>query len=248
MLFREALSSVLAQTLTNIEILIVEAPSHRMGKGVVDSFSDSRLRYILQPIPTCLADQLNRGLNEARAEIVARLDADDICEPTRLAEQLEYMQEHPDVGVLGSHITIIDTVGNRCGYRAYPESHEAIMAAMASFNPVAHPAVMFHRNIALEAGGYQGGKYIEDYDLWCRLAQRGVRFANLPKPLLRYRVHPGGMKSARLRNMIRATLQVKDKYWKGRMSFRARLRYWGERLLLCLPPRLVLKLFLRMHQ
>src|SRR5205814_864384 len=92
-----------------------------------------------------------------------------------------------------------------------------------------------------------GDMYIADYDLWNRLCQKGSRLANLQLPLLRYRIHPAGMKSARLKEMIRATLAVKRRYGNGRGGIMARLRIVAERLLLVLPAPLVLQCFLLTH-
>lgn len=118
---------------------------------------------------------------------------------------------------------------------------------MQRFNALAHPSVMFRKRVVLEAGGYRMPICNEDYELWSRLASLGVRFANHPEALLRYRLHPAGMKVARLRHIIRGTLEVKNRYWRRHMGLGARLRMLGEFLLLFLPPQLVVRLFMRTH-
>jgi hypothetical protein len=188
---------------------------------------------------------LNQGLLECRAELVARMDADDVAEPERLRLQVELLTRCPDIAVVGSQLQIIDEAGQSRGYRAYPLRHDEILAAFPRYNPLAHPSVMFRRTVVVAAGGYVTDLHNEDYDLWSRLAIDGHRFANLPDALLRYRVHSGAVKSTRLRTMIRGTLEVKERYWLGRMGTGDRLRLWGERCLLALPPRLVMALFKR---
>jgi hypothetical protein len=84
----------------------------------------------------------------------------------------------------------------------------------------------------------------EDYELWSRLAARGVRLANHPDPLIKYRVHPTNTKTVMLHHMLRATIDVKRQFWRDRMDVRARARFWGEHLLLGLPAAWVLKLFM----
>jgi hypothetical protein len=88
---------------------------------------------------------------------------------------------------------------------------------------------------------------VEDYDLWCRLALAGVRFANLSEPLVRYRIHAGGSKRAKLRGILRGTLDIKMRYWNEHMDLAARARLWAERCLLLLPPEWVLRLFMRLQ-
>jgi glycosyltransferase involved in cell wall biosynthesis len=244
--FPQAVQSVLSQTHRDLELIIVEDPSERSAQGLLAPFHDSRIRHLTNPTRTSLVKQLNRGLNEARGELVARLDADDIAEPERLAKQVAFLNAHPDVTVLGSQMTIIDIAGNVLGYRHYPRSHEAIFRSLCRFNPMGHPTVMFRKAAILKAGGYQYDRYpaTEDYELWSRLATIGHRLANLPEPLLRYRIHPEGMKTAKLRGILRGTLEIKRRYWGDHMDLRARARMWAERLLLWMPPWLVLRLFI----
>jgi len=240
--FRQAVGSILAQTIEDLELVIVEDPSPASPR--ID-FDDPRVRHIRNPSRTSLVDQRNLALAEARAPIVAMLDADDIAEPARLERQLEFLHAHPDVGVIGSQLAVIDHDGRRVGTRAYPTEHAAIVAAMQRYNAIAQPSVMARKHVLTDAGGYQYRTYPvnEDYELWSRLAARGVRFANHPDALVQYRVHPSGTKSAMLRRMLRATIDVKQRYWRDQMDLHARLRLWGEHALLGLPPTWVLKLF-----
>jgi hypothetical protein len=136
-------------------------------------------------------------------------------------------------------------VGRCRGYRSVPLHHEAILRALPSIVPLSHPSVMLRKSVVLEAGGYGFHDYMvaEDYELWSRLAGRGLRFANHPEALLRYRVHPGQMKCTHLRETIRAILHVKRHYWRHHMDRWARLRSWAEWSMLALPPGLVLRLF-----
>jgi len=244
--FREAVESVLRQSLRELELVIVEDPSPVDGRELLKGMGDPRIRHIRNPARTSLVDQRNRALAEARADFIAMLDADDIAEPDRLHKQLDYLRAHPDIGVLGSALTIIDSAGTQLGTRAYPLDHDAIIAAMCRYNAIAQPSVMARRSVLEAAGGYQYRTYPvnEDYELWSRLAASGVRFANSPERLLRYRVHPHGTKAAMLRRMLRATIDVKKLWWLDRMDTRARLRFYAEHALLGLPASWVLRLFM----
>ncbi|MFN0249230.1 MAG: glycosyltransferase [Kofleriaceae bacterium] len=244
--FREAVQSVLDQTFTDLELVIVEDPSKVDGKTLIADLVDPRIRHIQNPARTSLVDQRNRGTAEARAELVALLDADDIMLSDRIAKQVAFLDEHPDVGVLGSQLFIIDGDGAQVGLRAYPLEHDEIFQSMARYNPIAQPSVMVRKKLLVEANGYQYRTFPvnEDYELWSRLATNGVRFANHPEPLLRYRVHPMGTKAMMLHHMLRATLDVKKQFWRDHMNAHAKLRFYGERALLRLPASWVLKLFI----
>ena len=247
--FRQAVQSVLAQTFTDFELIIVEDPSASDGKALIADIRDPRIRHIQNPARTSLVDQRNRALAETRAELIALLDADDIMQPDRLAKQLAFLEKHPEIGVLGSQLFIIDGDGAQVGLRAYPLEHDEIVRSMARYNPIAQPSVMCRKHLIVEANGYQYRTFPvnEDYELWSRLATRGVRFANHSEPLLRYRVHPMGTKAMMLHNMLRATLDVKKQFWRDHMDAHAKLRFYGERALLRLPASWVLKLFIMTH-
>ncbi len=244
--FRQAVQSILNQTFSDWELVIVEDPSPHPAADILSLFDDPRIRHFVNPQRTSLVEQRNRTLHEARAELVACADADDICEPERLEKQVAFMKAHPEVTVLGTQLAVIDDSGKLLGYRLYPCDHDAIVRAMRLYNPIANPGVMFRRQAALEVGGYRYGKYpkVEDYDLWCRLAKRGARFANLPEALVRYRIQPEGMAS-KAHSTLQGTMEIKKMHWGNEMDGRARLRLVAERLLLLLPPRLVVWLFLK---
>ncbi len=240
---REAIESLLAQSFQDWELVIVEDPSEQSAEPLVRQFSDPRICYFLNAQRTSLAQQRNAALDQARASIVACLDADDICEPDRLQKQLMFLQQNPDVTVLGTQLAVIDSGGRVLGYRKYPTQHAAIVAAMPIYNPIGHPSVAYRRDSVLGLGGYKAYEGAEDYELWSRLALSGACFANHPEPLLRYRVHPHASKRTKLRETLRLTLDIKRTYWSHSMTTRARIRMLLEKLLLCAPPWLVYRLF-----
>ena len=245
--FRSAVQSVIDQTVADFELIIVEDPSPRRAADTLAQFDDSRIRHLVNQQRTSLGEQRNRGLAHARAEWIAIHDHDDVSEPDRLERQLAFAARHPEIAVLGTDLRIIDDADRICGFRAYPRNHESIVRAMPRFNPIAQPSVLHRRQPILEAGGYQYPKHpmAEDYDLWCRLALAGQKFANLPEPCVRYRIHPEGSKTTNVRPTLRGTIDVKRKHWAGRMDLRAKARLWAERLLLFVPPPVTLQLFMR---
>lgn len=245
--FPEAVESVLAQTFTDWELLIIEAPGETSAAPLLAKYADSRIRHVANPARTSLVGQRNQAVDLARGQWLAMLDADDIAEPHRLATQLAYADAHPEIDVLGSHISIIGPQSQLIGHRVYPQSHEQIAAAIRRFNPLAQSAVMVRRDLVIAQGKYQYQKFsvAEDYDLWCRLLCAGAKMANVPERLLRYRIQPDQTKSARLREHLLATLDIKKTYWKSQLTMLDTLRMGLERTLLHLPPSLVLWLFTR---
>ncbi len=248
-LLKSAIESILVQSCQNLELILVEDPSEQPAGPVVAQIADTRVRHFVNRQRTSLIEQRNRCWQESRAEFVALLDADDIAEPDRLQKQAEFLNAHPTVGVVGSHLRIIDEAGNTLGFRSYPSTHHAIVRTMPFSNPIGQPSVMFRRRVVQSVGGYKYRKYgvCSDYELWSRLAKQSVEFANLTEPLTRYRIHGKSLKSTRLRDSIRATLDIKRTYWSKQMTLAARARCWAESLLLFCPPQLTLQLFRKTH-
>lgn len=244
---RAAIRSVLDQTLTNLELLVLEDASARPASSVLDGIEDARVRHMLHESKSSMAAARNRGLRAARADIIAICDGDDVCRSDRLEKQSIYLDQHADVAVVGSWIEIIDERGIRGGQRRYPSSHDAILRAMPRYNPLAHPSVAFRKSVVLDAGGYDESEecICEDYELWSRLATAGARFANIEEDLLSYRVHAGASKRTRLQATLRDTIRIKQRYWRRARSLRSRARILGERVLLALPPSFVYWLFRR---
>ncbi len=243
--FPQAVRSILAQTFPDFELLIVEDPSPSLAGPLLRPFDDPRIRHHLNFRRTSLIEQKNQGLTAARGDLVALIDADDVAEPDRLEKQVHFLDTHPEVAVLGSQVRIIDGAGRSRGYRTFPLHHEAILRALPSVVPLSQPSVLLRKEAVLQAGGYAFRDYAvaEDYELWSRLALRGLRFANHSEALLRYRVHRGQMKATHLRETIRAILRIKRLYWRAQMDGGARLRTWVEWSMLAFPPLLVHRLF-----
>jgi glycosyltransferase involved in cell wall biosynthesis len=241
--FRQAIDSLLAQSFSDIEVIIVEDPSSAPGRPMVAGIDDPRLIHIVNAERTSLPRQHNRALAECRGRFLCRFDADDICEPDRVQRELAFLDANPSVDVVGSMLTIIDAEGRVVGDRRYPTSHDEIVAAMRRFNPIANSTVMFRREVYERFGGWRDSQLpAQDYEWYSRLAAGGARFANLPEALVRYRLHDSSLKSSKLRDTIRTTIEVKNTYWQD-MDLVSRGIMTAERFLLLLPPSLVLKLF-----
>lgn len=189
----DAIRSILNQTFTDFEFLIVDDGSRDSSAAIMDAFavSDPRIRVIRQENRGLIVS-LNRMLDEARAPLVARMDADDISLPTRFERQIAFLSEHTDHGVVGTNTHELDEDGTvfECS-DLHPLDHPSIATAMEHRSPICHPSVLMRREAILAAGGYRPPYvHCEDYDLWLRLLDR-TRLANLPDRLLLYRRSPG---------------------------------------------------------
>lgn len=241
---QQAIRSVLEQSFRDFELIVVEDPSPQPVDDLIAAFRDDRIRLIHRKERAPIGVALNEGIAAARAPLIARMDADDLALPHRLARQVAFLREHPDIAVYGSRITIIDETNRVIGHRLLPVTHEEIAASMRRYNCISHPSVMFRRNAFERAGGYSEALRVEDYDLWCRLLTSGARFENSADELLQYRVHSEASKFRGVHDEIRATMNVKRRYFSNAFTLRDKTRLLAEAALLKMPPALIVRLFL----
>ncbi|MCB9882765.1 MAG: glycosyltransferase [Planctomycetes bacterium] len=246
---RAAIRSILAQTLRDFELLILEDASEVAARPTIEEFGDERIRHFVHPEKSSMAAARNRGLALAHGAFVAMHDGDDVSHESRLERQFEFLHANPDIDVVGSAIRVIDAEGRPVGMRDYPTTHDAILAALPRFNPIAHPSVMARKTSISDAGGYDEAstRVCEDYELWSRLAHRGGRFCNLTEALLDYRLHANASKRTRLRATLADTIEIKDRYWSDARSTGDRVRIAIERGLLRMPSGFVYWLFRKTH-
>jgi len=188
----DAIESIRSQTMREFELLVIDDGSRDATQSILERIasSDARLRVITQPALGLVA-ALNRGLSEARAGYVARMDADDIAAPERLARQAVVLDAAPGVAAIGSACRVIDRNGAVLRHRYPPTDPGKIRRALVIGNCMIHPTMMLRRASVLQAGGYHPAFLLcEDFDLWLRLAERHD-LLNLPEPLLDYREHEG---------------------------------------------------------
>jgi hypothetical protein len=196
----DAIESVLEQTYGDFEFLILDDGSSDASRAIARHYAarDSRIRLIARENRGLVAS-LNELLDAARAPLVARMDADDICLPERFARQIAFLEAHPDVGVLGTWTEDIDEHGAAYTLEApdHPSTHTGFLAAIDAGAPLlCHPAAMFRRDLVRSVGGYHSAfRHCEDLDLWLRLASV-TEIVSLPERLLRYR-HYGQQVSSR---------------------------------------------------
>jgi glycosyltransferase involved in cell wall biosynthesis len=194
-LLARAVESVLAQSLAELELIVVDDGSTDGSDQVLARYAreDPRLVVLTNPRRLGLAASLNRALERARGRYLARMDADDFSLPHRLAEQAAFLDANPRVVIVGSAVLPVDTEGRVLGRaRVQPASDAAIRNKMLLHNAFHHPSVMLRRELLVRAGlAFDPGlAYAQDYELWSRLLAHG-RGANLPQTLVRMTIHPG---------------------------------------------------------
>jgi glycosyltransferase involved in cell wall biosynthesis len=178
----DAISSVLGQTFRNFELVVIDDGSSDQTQEILKQFQDARMRVSAQS-PLGLAKALNSGVRAARANLIARMDADDVSQPARLERQVTFMREHPETGLLGTATNVIDE--NGVGLRSWApltEDHD-IRSALIKSNQFAHSSVMLRKQVFEQVGGYADMPFAQDYDLWLRIAAIS-RVANLSEPLV----------------------------------------------------------------
>lgn len=202
----ESIASVQRQTFGDLELIVVDDGSSDETRRIVADLAahDPRIVLVAQP-PRGLVLALNNGLEAARAPFLARLDADDIAEPTRMAEQIDAMQLNRRLSLLGSWAIEIDENGVTIGARRPAADAAPLMRQHNSANPMIHSTVMLRTEMVRAVGGYRQGFFAaEDFDLWLRLSEVG-EVANLQRELVRYRVHHGSVSARRALEQLLST-------------------------------------------
>lgn len=208
---REAIDSILAQTFRDFEFLIIDDGSTDHTVEIIRSYSDSRIRLYQNERNMGVAATLNRGLDLARGEYIARMDADDISLPERFAKQAAYMDAHPDVAVCGSNIILFSEGAPERPY-FYASSDAQIRANMVFNSAFAHPSVFLRKHVLEKARLRYDCQYekAEDYELWVRILQH-AKGKNIQEPLLRYRSHAAQTKYVHTKTQHTAAQNVRKK-------------------------------------
>lgn len=194
-LLNECLASLQAQTLTDFEVVAVDDGSQDGSRERLAAMAgqDARFRVLDTP-PRGLTAALNAALVEAQAPLLARMDADDIAHPERLALQAEFLGCHPNTAILGCRVRLAGSVaaGNQGmhDYLAWQNQlldHDDLVRDLFVESPLVHPSVMMRAQTLRALGGYRTFDGPEDYDLWLRAWEGGFRFAKLTQLLLTWR-------------------------------------------------------------
>lgn len=236
---KQCFDSVAQQTLQPTEIVLVE--DGPLTPQINEAIEQEQQRFnniirVKLERNSGLGTALREGLKVCHYDIVARMDADDICQPQRFELQMQHLEAHPDVDVISSWIAeFYDSPDNIIAIRDLPEEHADIYEFGKIRNPINHPAVMFRRQAVIDAGSYQPFPLFEDYYLWARMLNGGNRFHNIQQPLLLFRrssqmMHRrGGWRYAKNEILFQRALHEMGYITAWRMTKNIILRY-GIRL------------------
>ena len=186
--------SIFRQTIPPTEIILVE--DGPLTSALYEAISKEEERFpqlkrIKLDTNQGLGIALNKGLQKCSYDIIARMDTDDICVPNRFETQLSYLQNHPEIDVIGAWVfEFEESTSKVLGIRSLPEQHKQIYRFGKKRNPMNHPTVMFRKESVLKAGNYLPCPLFEDYYLWGRMLMKGFRFYNIQQPLLYFRRSP----------------------------------------------------------
>ena len=217
---QEAINSVLNQSFTDFEFIIVDDCSMDNSRTILNEYSslDERIVVIENSDNLGITKSLNKGLDKSTGEFIARMDADDVSLPGRFSAQIDYLFKHPDCVAVGTEVLIIDPDGLPIGMKGQPTEHEKIIEiSMNGYGgAIIHPSVMIRHSAISEIRGYNSEfEVAQDLDLFIRLADVG-RLSNLPQAYLEYRHHFKQTTNKRRALQASAVRNIVTNAWRDR--------------------------------
>lgn len=212
---REAIDSILAQTYTDFELLILDDGSTDGTNNVVSSYDDPRIRVMRNAVNSGLCVTRNRGLSAARGKYIAMLDCDDIACPNRLAQQISFFENAPEgFALLGSGLEIISEDGRFQGVSFFWYAPEEIPAVLLFNNCFAQSAIMGKAAVLQTEKYSEEVAFSEDYDLWVRIASKH-KVWNIPNTLTKYRLHRNSTGQSNRNKMIEMMRNISSQQLKA---------------------------------
>ena len=212
---KEAIDSILGQTFTDFELLLINDGSIDESDSIIQSYNDKRIKYIKNKKNLGLIKTLNKGIKLAKGEYIARMDADDISLPKRFAKQVDFLDNNPYYGVIGSWVELI---GSEKGIgKPLSNFYNLFYTFLKGGTMVPHPTVMLRRDVLLSNNIYYNEDYtlVEDFKLWQDL-KYVTKITNLPDVLLKYRVHNESVSSVNAAKQTENKLKVmKEEFEKN---------------------------------
>lgn len=219
---RESIDSIINQSVTDFEFLIIDDNSNDNTKDILATYNDKRIRIIRNKSNLGLTKSLNVGIRETRAELIARMDADDIADSRRLEKQVFHMQKW-QCDLVWSTSIFIDEDGNKICNRFQP-SEEFTIRNLHRYNFIVHPSVVFRKTKVVASGMYdERFRTAQDWDLWRRMKANSCIFGLVNEVLIKYRISPVSISSKKLKyspnisyRNAKLSLKNRDKlnFWK----------------------------------
>lgn len=210
---KEAIDSILNQTFTDFEFLIINDGSTDRSVEIIESYEDPRIRLINNEKNLKLIASLNKGISLARGKYIARMDCDDVSMPDRLEKEVNFLENSLDYGLVGTYYTVIDGEGKDQYNVSYPSSNELIKLFLSLNCPLAHGSIMgrtelFKQNLY----GSEESYAVEDYELWTRMS-KVTKIHNIPEYLFKYRIYGESFSDTKTQLMYNQTLEISKKLY-----------------------------------
>ena len=210
---KEAIDSILNQSYTNFEFLIINDGSTDDSEKIINSYTDHRIVFINNAENKGLIETLNSGIQLSKGEYIARMDADDISLFNRIEKQVEFLDQNPEFGLLGSNYTIF---GDKLEDVEYPSLHEDLKLACLMYNPFCHPSVMFRKSVIEKNKICFEKKYIhaEEYKVWSEILSIS-KGHNLSEKLIKYRFHAAQVSQVHAQKQKEVSKLIRTEYLKN---------------------------------
>ena len=246
----EAIESILDQTYENFEFIIIDDCSTDKSWKIIEKYRliDKRIKAFRNDKNLGITRSRNKlfDLANLEANYYAIFDSDDISMPERLEKEVEFLENNPDYGVVGSHIYIIDENSRIIGKRNYETDAQKLKKRILLRSPLAQPSVMIRKAVIENIGKYDTKKYdrAKDYDLWIRISDR-YKLKNINEFLIKYRLSSSQGKKTHLKETLKSTIQIQQKWLFRLKYFNLKLFFYIfiEYLMLILPEKIVLWIF-----
>ncbi|MGC2774165.1 MAG: glycosyltransferase, partial [Bradyrhizobium sp.] len=208
-----AVDSILQQEFRDLELVIVDDGTGQDAIFEALERRDPRIRLVINPANLGTAAAANRGIEAARADIIVRLDADDVAEPTRIGRLVAALADDPQLGLVGSWCTVTDEAGQPHGVAHMPQTDLEIRWTILFHNPFYHSTVAFRRSCFEAAGCYKIDEWVsQDHYLWFHMLPL-CRARNIAEPLVRYRMNPRGLTAMNANNARNRTHPIRETLW-----------------------------------
>ncbi|MFA5792117.1 MAG: glycosyltransferase [Candidatus Paceibacterota bacterium] len=245
----EAIQSILNQTLKNYELIIIDDCSKDNTWNIIEGYSkkDNRIRALRHEHNLGSCETLNEGKKMSRGDYIAVMDNDDWSYPDRIEKQASFLDVHPDVGLVGGAMEIMDENGVIKAMREYNLTDDVIRKKIFRYSPFSHPLIMYRRSV-LEKVGFSNCTFApaDDYELYFRMGKIS-KFANLPDTLLKYRALSTSMTNRMVKKMALNTIKIRSMY-KNYGQYKMGLFDWAWNLLhyfaiFLLPSRIMIQIY-----
>lgn len=209
---KEAMDSILCQTFGDFELIVLNDCSGDSTEQIILSYDDPRVVYLKNEKNLGVAGTLNRGLEHAKGEYIARMDSDDIAMPQRLERQVKHLDDHPDLLACGSNAVLFGQVASESN-TDMPLDYKSVCIRLALTNAFVHPTMLLRREALAHVRYDSGFEGREDYRMWMVLSRQG-QMENLPEPLLRYRIHGGQVTQQKDEAKAKKHFHLKKTYYQ----------------------------------